>query len=258
MVVIRVVQGLLLDILPTHPGMVSVALVLVFLIVVLFWGMRDGRDDAATNPDPDRRADLAMVWLLAGLITGVTSGAVTWLISLFDKALYAGSLLNEISTFAAFGALVVFIPAILGVTIGRWFVDRKRAKDPHAYKHHGLAAQQEGADTDVFAAVGGGEAPGSSNESTAAASAVTAGGAAGGPESARTEELPTQTQEAGDEGADDEPATGPVSSPEHGTAEPVDDDQQATEPAPAENTADDDTAAHRAADEQGEQGPAQS
>ncbi len=35
------------------------------------------------QPDPDRRDDLAMTWLLAGLVAGVLSGAVSWLISLF-------------------------------------------------------------------------------------------------------------------------------------------------------------------------------
>lgn len=257
MIVIRVVQGLLIEIFPTHPGTVSFLVVLVLVIAAVVWGVRDGRDDATKNPDPDRRSDLAIVWLLAGLITGFVSGAVTWLISLLDKALYAGSLLNEISTFAAFSALVVFMSAIFGVTLGRWWVDRKRAKDPHAYKHHGLAAQEEGADTDVFAAVGGGDAPESADDSAAAATAVSAGGSAGGSaEPASTEEFPTQGQEAGDTAAGDadaenEPETRPVPAPEHDTeqTETAGDEQQETEPVPEKSAADD------AADEQG---PAQS
>jgi hypothetical protein len=95
-----------------------------------------------------------MTWLLAGLFAGVVSGVVAWFISLFYKSLYVEALLNEITTFAAFTALVVFLFAIAGVALGRWMVDRKLEKQPR--KHHGLAeaaADQERADTDVFAAV---------------------------------------------------------------------------------------------------------
>ena len=50
---------------------------------------------------------------------------MTWLISVFYKALYVGGLLNELTTFAAFTALVVFLGGISGVTLGRWRVDRR-------------------------------------------------------------------------------------------------------------------------------------
>lgn len=53
--------------------------------------MMDGRADAKASPDPDRRQDLAMTWLLAGLVAGALSGAVAWLISLFYKAIYTGA-----------------------------------------------------------------------------------------------------------------------------------------------------------------------
>ena len=42
-----------------------------------------------------------MVWLLAGLVAGVLSGAVSWLVALFYKALYTGGLLNEVMARAA-------------------------------------------------------------------------------------------------------------------------------------------------------------
>jgi len=40
----------------------------VGVIVALAWGYIDGRADAKAQPDPDRRGDLAMTWLLAGLV----------------------------------------------------------------------------------------------------------------------------------------------------------------------------------------------
>jgi hypothetical protein len=71
----------------------------------------------------------------------------------FYKSLYVEALINEVTTFAAFTALLVFLLATAGVALGRWLVDRKLEKMPR--RHHGLAeaaADQDRADTDVFAA----------------------------------------------------------------------------------------------------------
>jgi uncharacterized membrane protein YfcA len=154
MIVIRLIQGALINQFETSALLISLALLAVFVVVVLVWGVLDGRADARANPDPDRRDDLAMTWLLAGLVAGLLSGAAAWFISLFYKALYVEALVNELTTFAAFTALLVFLFAIAGVALGRWLIDRKLEKQPR--KHHGLAeaaADQERADTDVFAAV---------------------------------------------------------------------------------------------------------
>jgi hypothetical protein len=104
--------------------------------------------------DPDRRQDLAMDWLLAGLVAGILSGAITWLIALFYTGVYTGGLLNEVTTFAAFTALLVFVPGIVGVAFGRWRVDRNPPPD-----RPGAPDQGERADTDVFSAVRGDDAP---------------------------------------------------------------------------------------------------
>jgi len=50
-----------------------------------------------------------MTWLLAGLFAGIVSGFVAWFISLFYDNVYAESILNEITTFAAFTALLTFV-----------------------------------------------------------------------------------------------------------------------------------------------------
>lgn len=151
MVVVRLFQGAIINAWQTQAGLVSVVLLLLFLICVAVWGVLDGRADARANADPDRRADLAMTWLLAGLFAGVLSGAVSWLVSLFYKGLYTGGLINEVTTFAAFTALCVFLPGIIGVAVGRWRVDRNPPAD--------RGAGQDRADTDVFAAAGADEAP---------------------------------------------------------------------------------------------------
>jgi hypothetical protein len=154
MVVVRLFQGTLIDVWQTHAGLISIVLLVLFLAGVVFVGIRDGRADAAANPDPDRRADLAMTWLLAGLVAGVVSGAVTWLIGIFYKSLYTGGLINELTVFAAFTALLVFLGGIAGVTVGRYLIDRAGAYTPQ----RGGGGGEDRADTDVFAAVRSDEA----------------------------------------------------------------------------------------------------
>jgi MFS family permease len=154
MVVVRLVQGALINAWQTQAGLISVVLLLLYVIGVIVWGLRDGRADARATADPDRRQDLAMVWLLAGLLAGILSGAVSWLIALFYTGLYTGGLLNEVTTFAAFTALLVFVPGIIGVAIGRWRVDRNPPPD-----RPGSAPDDGRADTDVFSAVRADETP---------------------------------------------------------------------------------------------------
>lgn len=153
MVVVRLFQGALINAWQTQAGLISVLLLLLFVIGVAVWGVIDGRADAVAHPDPDRREDLAMTWLLAGLVAGFLSGAVSWLIALVYTALYTGGLINEVTTFAAFTALIVFLPGIIGVTAGRWQVDRNPPPRREA------AADEERADTDVFSAVRADDAP---------------------------------------------------------------------------------------------------
>jgi hypothetical protein len=146
MVVVRLIQGSLIQVMQTQAGLISIVLLVLFIAGVVFLGIIDGRADAAANPDPDRRSDLAMTWLLAGLVAGVLSGAVSWLIGVFYKALFVGGLINELTVFAAFTALLVFLGGIAGVTLGRYLIDRKGA-----YNTQGR--DEDRADTDVFAAV---------------------------------------------------------------------------------------------------------
>jgi len=153
MVVVRVIQGVLINAFEAQAGLISLILMILFAIAVMVWGHSDGRADARANPDPDRRDDLAMTWLGAGLVAGLVSGLVSWIIALVDKALYVSTLFNELTSFAAFTALLVFVAAVAAVTLGRRRVDKEYAKAP--YRHHGLAAQDEGQQpTDVFATVG--------------------------------------------------------------------------------------------------------
>jgi MFS family permease len=148
MVIVRLLQGAMINAWETKAGLISAILVAAFAVVVLAWGYIDGRTDARNYPDPERRDDLAMTWLLAGLFAGVVSGAVAWLIGLFYKSLYVEGLINEVTTFAAFTALLVFLSAIVGVALGHWLVDRKAPQQGRRRE-----SDDDRADTDVFAAV---------------------------------------------------------------------------------------------------------
>jgi len=196
MVVVRLFQGALINAWQTQAGLFSVALLLLFVIGVAVWGVIDGRADATANRDPDRRRDLAMTWLLAGLVAGVLSGAVSWLIALVYKGLYTGGLINEVTTFAAFTALCVFLPGIIGVTIGRWRVDRQFEKTPE--KHHGLGVKEErDGDTDVFTAVRGDDTP--TGEIPAAQAEERTAAVATAEREAPTETIPTGEREGATE-----------------------------------------------------------
>jgi len=185
MVVIRLIQGVLINAFEAQAGLISLILMILFVIAVMVWGRSDGRADARANPDPDRREDLAMTWLGAGLVAGVLSGVVSWIIALVDKALYVSTLFNELTSFAAFTALLVFVPAVAAVTLGRRRVDKDYEKMPH--RHHGLAAHEDAPATDVFATVGA--APVAAED--AAATQADAGATLAGPAAGfTTEEFP--------------------------------------------------------------------
>ena len=149
MVVLRVIQSQMINTWETRAITISILLLVIYAIVALVWGYIDGRADAKAQPDPDRRGDLAMTWLVAGLVAGILSGAVAWLVGRFYTAMYVAGLLNEITTFAAFTALLVFVMATIGVAVGRALWDRAYNKSHPTPTHEGA----HGPDTDVFGAV---------------------------------------------------------------------------------------------------------
>ncbi len=159
MVIVRLLQGAMVNAWETKAAMISGLLIAAYAIVGPVWGYIDGRADARANPDPDRRPDLATMWLLAGLFAGVVSGVVAWIIGLLYNNIYVEGLINEITTFAAFTALLVFLTSVVGVALGRWLVDRKTPDQPRRREGDGDPNEGEGdrADTDVFAAVPDGQ-----------------------------------------------------------------------------------------------------
>lgn len=185
MLVLRMVQGVLINTTRLDPMLINLTLLALFVAAVALWAYLDGRADAKAMPDPDRRADLAMTWLLAGVVAGALSGGLAWLIALVEPAIYTGGLINELTTFASFTALTVFVPAVAAFTLGRWQIDRSGVHE--LPRHHGLAAAGEGStnpdnpdnpDTDVFAAVSADAAAAGAAINADAETTVVAAGAA--------------------------------------------------------------------------------
>ncbi|MBV8927623.1 MAG: B-4DMT family transporter [Mycobacteriaceae bacterium] len=209
-VVVRLVQGAMINTWETQALLISIFLIVLYALAALLWGFLDGRHDANAEPDPDRRADLAMTWLLAGLVAGILGGAIAWVISLFYKTLYVEGLINEITTFAAFVALLTFVFAIVGVSLGRWITDRRAERRGAPVGRH-RGGDDDNPDTDVFAAVGGRrsqaeEAEGESAETSAsgAASEAAGGTASGvaGEHEPRTEPQRIQSEHGSEQGSE--------------------------------------------------------
>ena len=149
MVIVRLLQGAMIGAWEKQSLIISVTLVVLYIVAAFVWGVLDGQSDAKAQPDPDRREDLAMAWLVGGLFAGVVSGFFAWLIGQFYDNIYVDALAAELTTFAAFTALIVFVGGVCGVSLGRWLIDRKAPPAPK----HDHAGEGERADTDVFAAV---------------------------------------------------------------------------------------------------------
>ncbi|MFG1781334.1 B-4DMT family transporter [Rhodococcus oryzae] len=128
-VVTRVVLGLAVTQWPLHGSSLRWISLAFVVLVALLWGGLDGIRDARTAVDEESGADLTMMWLKAAAVAGVLAGAVSWLIGATTGiALGDNTLFFELTSGAAFTILLVFLPAMLAVTVGRFLVRREARK----------------------------------------------------------------------------------------------------------------------------------
>ncbi|MFD6676836.1 B-4DMT family transporter [Rhodococcus zopfii] len=128
-VLVRVLLGAALVQWPLQGTVLRWGGLLAVVFVALLWGGIDGIHDRRANPDPDRGADLTMLWLKAGAVAGLLGGFLTWLVDAITPIpVGVKSLFFEITSGAAFTVLLVFLPAMLAVTVGRFLVRREQAK----------------------------------------------------------------------------------------------------------------------------------
>ncbi|MFF2550995.1 B-4DMT family transporter [Nocardia sp. NPDC058058] len=128
-VVLRTLLGFAMVNWPTNGSWMRILCLIVLVGAVVAWGVLDGRHDRRANPDPDHGADLTMRWLKAGLAGGLGAGLVAWILDFLPKFdLGDNGLLFEISSGASFIILLIFIPAMIGVALGRYLVGRESKK----------------------------------------------------------------------------------------------------------------------------------
>ncbi|WP_157387473.1 B-4DMT family transporter [Nocardia terrae] len=118
---------------PTAGAYMRILCLIVLVGAVIAWGVLDGRADRRANPDPEQGGDLTMRWLKAALAGGVGAGLVAWILDFIPKFdLGHQGLLFNVTSGAAWIVLLIFIPGMLGVAIGRFLVGREGKKSAPA------------------------------------------------------------------------------------------------------------------------------
>ncbi|MCK0093234.1 B-4DMT family transporter [Rhodococcus sp. HNM0563] len=148
-VVVRVLLGAALIQWPLQGSVLRWAGLVVVILAAVAWAGLDGIRDRRAHPDPDDGDDLTMRWLAAGAVTGLVGGFVTWLVDTVT-AIPVGvkSLFFELTSGAAFTVLLVFLPAMVAVGVGRYLVRHDKPGDEDWADHsnrpereHAMAAQ---------------------------------------------------------------------------------------------------------------------
>ncbi|MFT4201522.1 B-4DMT family transporter [Gordonia sp. (in: high G+C Gram-positive bacteria)] len=120
---------------------IALALIVLFALI---WGGFDGIRDARANPDPDDYADLTMVWLKAGFLAAAIAVVVGWIVG---TTLVAGMgprpIFVSLTAGISFLTLLVYIPAFVGVSVGRWLVRREQSKGAQTWDDEAEAVGEE-------------------------------------------------------------------------------------------------------------------
>lgn len=128
-VVVRTLLGFAISEWPLRGSTIRWLSVLLVVLIALAWGYVDGRRDRKKNPDPERGADLTMMWLKAAVLGGLVAGAVGWIIDQAPKFdLGDNALLFELTSGAAWTILLIFIPSMIGIGVARVLAGRKERK----------------------------------------------------------------------------------------------------------------------------------
>lgn len=125
----RVLLGLAIVAWPLEATYWKTIAVAGVVLVALIWGGIDGIVDGRAHEDPDDYRDLTMVWLKAGLLTGLISAIVGWILGNWVMAgIGQNSLPIEIFAGGSFTTLLVFVPALVGAAVGRFLTRRQHRK----------------------------------------------------------------------------------------------------------------------------------
>ncbi|MFI9511406.1 B-4DMT family transporter [Nocardia sp. NPDC052566] len=130
-VFLRTVLGFAMVYWPTHGAWMRILCLIVLLAAIGYWGLLDGRKDRAAHPDPEHGSDLTIRWLATAVAGGLGSGLVSWLLDFVPRFdLGDNGLLFEVTAGASFIVLLIFIPALVGVALGRYLAGRNAGNHP--------------------------------------------------------------------------------------------------------------------------------
>ena len=119
-VVLRVLLGFAMGYIPTHGVWLRLLCLVVLIGAAVAWGLRDGRADRHQHPNPEHGTDLTIRWLQTAVVAGVGCALVSWLLDFLPKFdLGDGGLLFEATAASAFIVLLLFVPGLIGVAVGR-------------------------------------------------------------------------------------------------------------------------------------------
>ncbi|WP_026917834.1 B-4DMT family transporter [Gordonia shandongensis] len=121
--------------------------IIAVVLVAMIWGGVDGIKDARENADPDDYADLTVRWLKVGVMAGLISCLVSWILGVWSPVSWLNGIgqadfLIEILAGGSFITLVVYVPAFFGVTFGRFLIRREQRKAEQQGEADEAATQQ--------------------------------------------------------------------------------------------------------------------
>ena len=138
-VAVRVLLGFLVIAFPFQGTALRWGMLVVVIACALAWGIVDGRADRKVHRDTEHGSDLTILWLKAAFAGGVIAGVIAWLLD-FVTAIELGgkSLIFELTSGAAWTVLLIFGPALAGISIGRRLAVRQH---PSSVEHPVLLDQ---------------------------------------------------------------------------------------------------------------------
>lgn len=128
-----VLVGILMRVAATVGSAWSIIALALIVLTSIVWGGYDGIRDARANPDPDDYADLTMVWLKAGFLSAAIAVVIGWIAGMtLVPEMRPPGLMVAITAGISFLTLLVYVPAFIGVSIGRWLIRREERKAAQA------------------------------------------------------------------------------------------------------------------------------
>src|SRR5699024_5808702 len=128
-VVGRVVLGIAVTTAPLHGSVARYTAVAIVILMALGWVGLAGVVDARRHPLVEDRSDLIMRWLITGIITGLLAGFICHLLEAAGlEGIGSGTWFFDLTSGAAGTALMIIIPAAIGIGLGRWI--GKTGPDP--------------------------------------------------------------------------------------------------------------------------------